>query len=575
MGANYLPVSDWSGYLILPESSKRRDDGGVILEIKTAPKKYASLINKKVWLCRDSRAITYYYYDQMKTDIYFDSETQKSIDEENNHPERLNGWHAVSFLESLAGSRKNDDMLVIINEPEIVKDSVYASCLNIGREPIQVSGYEYSLVQFVKPASKNKDKYIIRHYNKKKGDFSGEEEKVSINESRIFPRSKVKQGFIDDIEKTDLNRGGWYIYTVHNAKKDRVITAIEPRALLTVDYNNEIHGRSKALKYFSDAVWKNRPQGIINKTNIRNLEKNNPEWAEGDRGVVLHIFGWKGGPMGDPFKEGQRVTGHFALGFVKVIRDDFTGELKFDITYKQAYAHNRESVIAGSFKRHHFMGNIERGWAFTVPVTDTLVRIPLLTKDLSGESVSCLMDVLDFFLEKITIKMRSGNGNGIAPVNAAINCSQETAMALYDAAEHILNVKRKHQFIYNDIEKDHHLKEMRKCVNFARKLKSFYVPFFIPSRRWNKYTNNKKISIKDYTGINMFVGAILSWRTIIPIVHYKGLLRTILPFADCVTVLQSYQIGGINKEIHPVMPTNNYRKARIESELDFDTMAQE
>ena len=101
-------------------------------------------------------------------------------------------------------------------------------------------------------------------------------------------------------------------------------------------------------------------------------------WPVGTRGLLIHVFGWRKSP-----REGKNggvilglVTGHFAFGEAQVVKCPFTGELRWDIEYFQIYVHNPNGIISCTQKWHAYMGNLRRGWMFTVPVSDTIVQLP-------------------------------------------------------------------------------------------------------------------------------------------------------------------------------------------------------
>ena len=61
-------------------------------------------------------------------------------------------------------------------------------------------------------------------------------------------------------------------------------------------------------------------------------------WQVNDQAIVIHLFGGYG-PVDKP-KKGlfKLVTGHFAYGFARIVREPLADELRFDIEYQQIYA---------------------------------------------------------------------------------------------------------------------------------------------------------------------------------------------------------------------------------------------
>ncbi|HEY9737446.1 MAG TPA: CAAX protease, partial [Trichocoleus sp.] len=108
----YRPLGDWVGRLILPAREKRRQVGGVLFEIHHAPPEYADHVGQVVPLrWAHSPAVT----DRLRRvirDIHFSAETEYSYRQGLIHPIRLNHWRMVDPLESLAGARPINDVVV-------------------------------------------------------------------------------------------------------------------------------------------------------------------------------------------------------------------------------------------------------------------------------------------------------------------------------------------------------------------------------------------------------------------------------------------------------------------------------
>ena len=519
---NYYPVAEWAGRLILPDGKNnfRFYDGSVLFECVIAPADKSDLIGKILRLSIDPVSPWHTVSKKLSTDVAFDDETDKSIAEgENNHPRRLDGLKNVSPLESLAGAHDEDDVIVALEGVTVHLNSKLKFELMTTCEPVQISGFEKALVSFTDSRYADKGKVSARHFNPQTKDYTGEAEVFIIRPQTIFPKAKCLQSSLIDIEHEKQNTYGWYIYTRTDASGMKEITAIEPRSMVSIDASafNQIHGYNKIKNFVSTDLWENFPHGVFRKHECipADRRKNESEKVSfGDRFLVMHIFGWRGGENGDVLNEKQRITGHFALGTSHIIRCPFTGEMRFDTRYYQAYAHNRENIIAGTMMQHHFLGNVKRGWMFTVPITDAFFRMPdaSASVDISGKN---LLDYFELHLSKVTARMRVGYGNALSPVNASISCSQETAMAMVDACRSFRTEKSKG---LSAEQKKNRAASMR-VVKF---FESFYRPFGITPPRWNKYFDGKSISSADWTGKNITINAALAWRSILPIVHFKG-----------------------------------------------------
>ena len=76
------------------------------------------------------------------------------------HPRRLDGWRQVSPLESLAGARPHDDLLVRLPDPlrlELPSGSGTMPRLVVRAEPIQTTGLAQALVRFREKAGRGEE----------------------------------------------------------------------------------------------------------------------------------------------------------------------------------------------------------------------------------------------------------------------------------------------------------------------------------------------------------------------------------------------------------------------------------
>ena len=195
LGTEYLDVAATTGRLILPkdEAGERRADGGVYFEVhNTADPR---LVGKTVWLRFNPESRAGKWSQDVKVDVHFTAESQKSVAKGDILPTRLDGKKSVSALESLAGSRPEDDMLVLLKNirPENIKsdDSGAAAgvktefIVEVGSEPVQISGDKMALVQFKQTDVSDPTHATVSHYNPSNKDFSGKSE---VLEFHILPK---------------------------------------------------------------------------------------------------------------------------------------------------------------------------------------------------------------------------------------------------------------------------------------------------------------------------------------------------------------------------------------------------
>ena len=118
-----------------------------------------------------------------------------------------------------------------------------------------------------------------------------------------------------------------------------------------------------------------------------------------------------------------------------MVEDDITGDLKFDITYEQVYAHNPAGIVSGTHSYESYMGDLARGWVFSRPVSDFVIKLDLLDDyNFNGVVFSPLQELI-LQLRVMEARYRTGDGTGNASVTPASSCVQDSNQALYIALE--------------------------------------------------------------------------------------------------------------------------------------------
>ena len=109
----YQPTGSWVGRLILPEKPLfANNQDGIWLEIYHAPPEAEALIGKKVRLGWHKTPYTQSYVSAVTTDVHLTPEAKNYQAKGNVIPTRLDGRSQVGPLQSLAGSRPRDDVMV-------------------------------------------------------------------------------------------------------------------------------------------------------------------------------------------------------------------------------------------------------------------------------------------------------------------------------------------------------------------------------------------------------------------------------------------------------------------------------
>ena len=518
----WKPTSEWAGRLILPSEGSRRE-GGVYLEVLQAPGHHAHLKGKKVWLNFQEAG----WVDRVTTDVEFSQRTTKSKGMGHIHPDRIDGWKQVSPLESLAGARPDNDVLVGLKNPKLVNGE-----LRIEREPVQVSGTNKALVTFEEKIDAHTWK--VRHYNPESKQFDGPSQEVRTQgRSDLAPMADRR-----------ANRKGWYLYAEPDTKGTMVVAALEPKELFDLPPDQIVRGQESSSHYLRNQNWRMEQQckGQMGKTlllpkessqeAVPTLSSKAKELFElGDQALVLHLFG---GAVGAPAMMGI-YAGHFSFGLAKVVQDEFTQEPRFDVEYKQVYAHNRGGVISGSQQWHAYMGDTTRGYLYDRPVTDALIPIPEL---FDGSKGSVPSEMLEQRLEEIMARYRSGHGDGSSQVTAAQNCSQDSSQALYAAGSD-----------WKKAIAEGKLNPGLETV--ATELASHLTPVFgWAPREWQKTANNQKVGQHTFRWIPAFK----SPKTILPRKNFEALADMALDKGRPVMLVKTDVLGADNPQTIPSAP---------------------
>jgi predicted Abi (CAAX) family protease len=521
----WLPTSEWAGRMVLPDESERRE-GGVYFEVRQTPKNKSHLKGKKLWLNFEKMD----WVDRVTRDVDFSDRTKAGQEKGYQHPERIDGWDRVSPLESLAGARAQDDMVVALKDVRFDGQN-----LIIEREPVQISGTQKALVTFEKKIDAHT--WEVRHWNRESNDFTGPKEIINTSGRDDLAPMKDRR----------LNRKGWYVYGDPGNNGKMTVAALEPRALFQVNTDQVIEGKKTALRYLDKESWRLEAQkkGEMTKTLLRPEPKDDgptrpltdqmkEAFKTGDRAILMHLFG---GAVGAPGLFGA-FLGHFAFGLAEVVQDPFTGEDKFDVEYKQIYAHNVGGIISGSQQWQTYMGDTERGWMYDRPVSDTIVKVPELFDDSHGQDPS---KVLEQRLAEMTARYRSGHGDGSSQVTSAQNCSQDSSQALYATMS-----DWKQAISDGTIGKE--------LTQFCEQLSGHITPIFgWAPRAWRRTANNKVANPKSFR----YLPALKAYKTILPRENYEGLTSMALKGERDAMLFKTDTIGADNPQTVPAEPVQN------------------
>lgn len=581
----YQPIGLWTGRLILPAKEQRRLEDSVFFEVHNAPPAFQKLAGKIVWLRWRNDPKVRDFVSAVTRDVRF---TQKAINSEkagNVHPDRLNNWPRVGPLESLAGARPQDDMIVMLKKPQVVRDESSGwLALAIGAEPVQISGRICALVTILRPEVKGSDRFLVRHYNKTSGQFDGAFEIICIPQVPA-DRQGVPRSTNRLIEKSPFSADGWYIYGERDGDGVFVTRAIEPRAIMRVGAGalsvpaltpytdqpapapDEVRlGWLACQRYLLWDNWINTSakKGTAKTVLLAPAEKSEKEaisqWKEGDTAIVMHAFGGIGGKKGDPIKFGI-VTGHFAYGLAYVVRDSFTGELRFDIEYRQVYAHNPDGIVAGTLKWFNYMGDLQRGWLGNRPVCDFIVKFDAITKnyDFDGIKLSA-MEEFCRQLDVMTARYRIGDGTGASVVTPVTSCVQDSNQALYATIQQMQENRESNPRLQNWLQThpdDAQTVRFWQLVELAHSLELNLVPLGIVVPDWREKVD-KLAGINKNGEDNFFstlIKIVTTLRTVIPRRAHDEIASILLRHGADLWAIRTNQVGGFDRDIEPLAPT--------------------
>lgn len=576
----YKPIADWVGRLILPTKQQLADNlDWVWLEVQHAPPKAQNLVGKIVRLEWKKNQDLLTYVQAVTRDVNFTPEVIKSQKQGNIHPFRLDGVRQVGTLRSLAGANPDDNTIVALDSHTIITESQEKPLLQIEREPVLVTGRFYGLVKIIKPSrttfsstknQKGTDYFLVQHYNPTSKKFDGVLETIRIPQQVIDTRNFAPSSPLQ-IEKSPAGNEGWYIYGAEDINDVFTVGAIAPRSLFGIQPNQSITGKEPALNYIKTLNWQNteKNKGKINTVLLNTVETGNSanqlisNWQEGDKAILLHLFGGIGGRKAETLGVPYTVTGHFAFGIAEVVQDEFTNELRFETKYHQIYAHNPDGIIAATHTWADYMGNLQRGWLATRPVSDILIKFDPVTQDYDFDGVK--LSPLNQFQQQLQLTMaryRVGDGTGGAMVSPATSCIQDSSQALYAAILAIKNQVAASPQIQTWLNTNpNHPQTLRfqQLIQLGQALEQQLAPLGIIRADWQSQANilagtGIGKTTKPFQDVSIWAG-LTTWRTIMPRQAQDDLAATFLKHGAIMQVWRTNQVGGWQADIRPLAPT--------------------
>ncbi|MEX0269087.1 CPBP family glutamic-type intramembrane protease [Leptolyngbyaceae cyanobacterium UHCC 1019] len=583
----YRPVAPWTGRLILPDAQQQGETDWVWMEVTHAPPNATHLIGKQIRLEWSQKPSVQRDVAAGTRDVKFSPlvaelrRTKADI-----YADRLNGRSRVGALQAIAGARPKDDVTVSLTAATLSQTPEGQPALQIEREPLLNTGRYVTLVKILGTVPNSPTQFIpkacpgerpcpselfrVQHYNPATKQFDGVQSTVRIPQQPIDGNG-VYASTPRELEKSPAGAAGWYLYGAQDQAGLFTVQSIKPRSLFQLNPQQVLLGTGKGLDYINYQNWRNTEQrkGTIQTVLVNPKAKTSADaiaqWQAGDRALVMHLFGGRGGTSGEG-SVGGTVTGHFAYGVAEVIRDPFTNELQLDVRYQQVYANNIEGVISGENSWTNYMGNLQRGWLGTRPVTDVIVKLDTIAQDydFGGITISPFSELMRQ-LRIIGDRYRTGDGTGIANVTAATSCVQDSNQALFATIQAIrkqVESSPEIQRWWSSHPEDPTIQRFEQLITLGNDLQRDLAPFGLVRQDWK--TNAAALSgteiqspdfVRAGSGTANILTALTSWRTILPRQAQDELSIQFLRHGAKLWFLQTNQVGGNNPNILPIAPT--------------------
>lgn len=580
-GEGYLSVADWSGRLILPEQAAAAADARdwVWMEVLTSPND--ELIGQRLRLQWRDTPENQAFLHLVTRGIEFDEDAIASLEKGIILPTRLDGWSRVGPLQSLAGTRPQDDLIVTLHDPtfRLINGE---SVIEIEDEPIQIPERFYSLVKVLGPDETQpapelcpgsqpcaSDYQRVQHYNAASQAFDGAIETVRI--PQVPPaKTGVFQSTSQNLTDSPAGEAGWYIYGAKNTEGIFVTRSMVPRRLFQMEPQETLAGTQTGLNYINFGNWRDTPerkgtlQSVLVQSDARAVQQ--PNWTEGDSMLVMHLFGGIGGELAEPRSVPGTVTGHFAFGQGQVVTDPFTQEPRLQVIYDQVYSHSPLGIVAGRTLWAEYSGNLQRGWQGTRPISDVVINIPALNHTYRfGDFTLSPLKELQRELRVMMARYRTGDGTGASIVTPAQSCVQDSNQALYETIQtirtEVANAPEAQDWLAEHPD-DPQTLLFQNLVSLGQRLQGQLVPLGIARPDWSE--NASVLAGTEEEGINgqpnlgnetNLVNNLLSWRTAIPRVAHDNIAVILLQHGGELWFLRTNQVGGADSTILPLAPT--------------------
>ncbi|HIK46587.1 MAG TPA: CPBP family intramembrane metalloprotease domain-containing protein [Leptolyngbyaceae cyanobacterium M65_K2018_010] len=575
------PNGNWTGRLILPTEPDYAADPGdwVWIEIWHGAEGFPDLTGQIIKLAWKPNPRLETYLQTVTRDVAFTPQAERSLARGNVLPTRLNGRRQVGPLQSLAGARPKDDVTVRIDEADLVFEGDRPVLLT-GLEPTQITGQEYGLVKILGPDLSVQaplpqqcpgappcptEFFRVQFFNPAAKNFTGPIGTVRIPQQPMVRGERFFSN-LRDLARSPAGAAGWYIYGSRDRQGVFTVQSLMPRALFQLQPSQVVLGETAGLNYINRQNWRDTPQRkgtlqrVLVSPNQQTAEAALAQWQEGDYALVIHAFGGIGGENAEPTPMGT-VTGHFAYGLARVVREPITQELQFRFQYHQVYAQNPNAILSGAHDWADYMGDMQRGWLGQRPVSDVIVKLDSFIAPLQfGDTRISLFRELMIQTQIMMARYRTGDGTGVASVTPATSCVQDSNQALFIATQQVRRQIEENPEIVQWVLQNPDSPEAQRAMQFValgRALRDMLTPYGVIRPDWENNAESLAgiVPQGDFISDQGLLAGALSWQSMMPRWSHDQVARIFLEHGAQLWFLRTNMAGGDDPRIEPIPPT--------------------
>jgi predicted Abi (CAAX) family protease len=460
--------------------------------------------------------------------------------------------------------------------------------LRVSREPFMNTGRFVALVKYLEPVPPKDPKDLprqcpgdppctsslmrVQHYNPATGQFDGKQEVIQIPQQPPDNHG-VFNMTTRDLAQSPAGKDGWYIYGAKNKAGIFTVQAMQPRSLLLPKPQQLVLGFNEGLKYINFGSWKNYVarqgtlQTVLIDAKAKSPEAAQADWKVGDRVFAMHLYGGRGGtgPNHESYILGT-YAGHFSFGLGEMVTDPFTNQPILDYAYLQVFGNGGDGTLSGGNTWSNYLGNLQRGFVSTRPISDVLIKLDTLTVDYNfgGTQLSFYNELL-MQLHLVGARYRIGDGTGNSTITSATSCVQDSAQALFMTLRRFREkIEQNPELVQWMAKNPTHptTVRFRKLVKLAQDLKEQVAPMGVVRWDWEHNAEvltgvgpqQQFISIDNFQIRNLLTG-LISWRTAMPRQANDELAMLFLNNGATLWFLRPNIIGGKDPLLAPLEPT--------------------